>query len=98
MKTRDISDKEYCEILRIANGDDTHWDKQQKNYVDQNGNAQTLISYNDLLSIVKRAMMAGTVIVGEQYLLGNMDTPCKFKLLKHQDDDGSCFAAIMKKK
>lgn len=98
MKSQDLTDDYFMHLLEIAHGDKTHWDKKQKNYVDENGISQTLISYNDLLLIVKRSVMAGTLLETERFALGLIDSPYKFKLLKHQQDDGTTFAGIIKKK
>ena len=97
MQTEDITEDCYRDILEAAYETQTKWSKQQKNYIDEKGASQTLISYNDLLHIVKRAMMAGTIFECKRAQFGSEDVPLRYRALKHEKIDGNFAVSISPK-
>ena len=82
---QEVQEHLYRTILETAQGTKTQWDKKQKVYTDENGISQVLISYNDLLRLVKQAMMSGTTLQFDKAIMGLDDKPLFYRALKFED-------------
>ena len=89
MFKHEVTEDYYREILRIATGIDTKWDKKKKEYVDDKGASHGFITYNQLLEAVKRGMMAGTMLETNKMLHHNStEVMVYYRALNHQSKEG----------